>query len=106
MYLSITQEPDHLKHGRLILKQDGDVFVVSVSPKLWVGEFRERSDICPGLTPGPAEEVKQFGLDIGTLGLKKRCCESRRKQQQKEQGAGQSVENPDKVSLNISTGQS
>lgn len=66
---------DYLKHGRQILKQHGDVFVVSIGPILWLGVFTERPYICPGLILGPAEKVCQLGLHVGTVGFKQRCYE-------------------------------
>lgn len=66
---------DYLKHGRQILKQHGDVFVVSIGPILWLGVFTERPYMCPGLILGPAEKVCQLGLHIATVGFKQGCYE-------------------------------
>lgn len=66
---------DYLEHGRLVLKQHGDIFVVGIGPILWPRVFRKGSFICPSLVLGPADKVGQCGLHIRTLGFKQRHYE-------------------------------
>lgn len=60
----------YLKHGRKILKQHCDVFIVGVGPELRLGVFDERTDICISLVLDPAEKLCKPGLHIGTVGFK------------------------------------